>query len=105
MRGDLPGHLIAFQYVLQRADLESEVVGHAQQHQDFIGPIAMRMHVALAFQHFHQGLQLQIAARRDRLLVAIQFGLVIAPFFLVGARLGKGFPDDVLHAHAGGGIT
>ena len=66
--GDLLGHFVAFEDMLQRADLEAVVVRHAQQHQDFVGAIAMRVHQAFAFQHFHQRLQLEIAARRDGLL-------------------------------------
>ena len=41
MRGDLFGHLVAFEHVLQLSDLESQLVAQVEQHQDFIGAVAV----------------------------------------------------------------
>ena len=57
--GDFVGDFVAFQDVLEGADLEAEFLGHAQQHQDFVFAIAMRMDVALAFEHFDERIEPQ----------------------------------------------
>ena len=53
MRGDLFGHFVAFQHVLESANLETHFIGDANQHQDFVGTVAVGMHVAFALHHFH----------------------------------------------------
>jgi hypothetical protein len=45
--GDLLGHLVAFEYVLEGAHLEPVVIGGADHHEDFIGAVAMDVHVAI----------------------------------------------------------
>src|ERR1700691_3407382 len=37
--------------------------------------------------------------------MAVDLGFVIAPFLLVGAGLGQGLANDILHTHAAGGIA
>jgi len=48
VRLDLVGNLVSFEHMLQRRDLESKFVGDPQQHQDFVGPVAVRMDQAFA---------------------------------------------------------
>ena len=63
------------------------------------------MHQALAFQHFDQRFQFQIAARRDGGLALGGLGLVVVPGLLICFGVGEGFADHILDAHAGGGIA
>ena len=57
VRRDLLGHLVALEHVLERADLEAELVGDAQQHQDLVGAVAVGVDVALALEHLLQRLR------------------------------------------------
>ena len=63
VRGDLVGDLVAFEHVLEGRDLEAELVGDPQQHQDFVGAIGVRVDQPLALEDLDQRLELQIAAR------------------------------------------
>ena len=101
--GKFVGHFVAFQNVLKGADLEAELLGHAEEHQDFVLAIAMRVHVALAFEHFHERLEFQVAARRNEIFFAGGNALVVVvPGFLVIARLAESAANGFLHAHACG---
>ena len=66
VRGDLLRHLVALEHVLERGDLEAELVGDAEQHQDLVGAIRMRVDEALAFEDLDERLELQVAPRRRR---------------------------------------
>ena len=48
----------AFQNVLERPDLEAELVGDADEHQDFVGAVTVRVDEALAFEYLDEGLKL-----------------------------------------------
>src|SRR5205807_9907929 len=43
---------VAFENVLEGPNSEAELLRDAKQHQDFIFAVAVRVYVALAFQHF-----------------------------------------------------
>ena len=64
MRGNFLGHLVALEHVLERRDLETELLGNAQHHQDFVGAVRVRVHEAFAFENLDQRLELQVTARR-----------------------------------------
>ena len=98
MRGDLLRHLVALEHVLERRDLEAHLLGQADQHQDLVGAIAVRVDEALALEHLDQRLELQIAPRRQRGSAGLVL-LVVLPGLLVrGAR--ERVADHVLDAHA-----
>ena len=46
-------HFVTFKHMLQGFDTEMEFFGDAQQHQYFVGAIAVCVNKALAFQDFH----------------------------------------------------
>ena len=70
------GDLVAFEHVLQRLDLEAEAVGDAQQHQDFVGAVAVAVDLQVALEDVGQGFQAQVAARFDGGL-AVAFGFFV----------------------------
>ena len=74
--------LVAFQDVLQRPDLEAEAVGHAQQHEDLVGAVAVAMDLQVARQHVGQRLQPQVAARLDERLCPRRLAFSYASCFL-----------------------
>ena len=66
----------------------------------------MGMHVALAFQHFDERIETQIAARRDQIFFASGGALVVdVPRGFVVAGFGERAADGFFDAHARGGIT
>ncbi len=44
MRRNFLRHFIAFEHMLQGADLEAVIVGYMEQHQDFVLAVAVRMY-------------------------------------------------------------
>jgi len=63
--------------------LKTELLCNAQEHEDFILAVAVRVNVALAIQHFDERLEAQITARRDEILLAGSGTLVVViPVFL-----------------------
>ena len=101
MGDDFLGNFVAFEHVLQGADLEAVVVGDAHQHEDLVGAVAVRVDVAAAFENFLEGLHLEVFAGRD----AGFFRVVSVPLGLVDFGIIEGLADDIFHAHAGGGIA
>src|SRR5437879_10685514 len=88
--GQFIGDFVAFENVLKSADLEAELLGNAEEHQDFIFAIAVRVNVAFAFQYFDERLKAQVAARRDEIFFSGSEALVVVlPRFLVIASLAK----------------
>ena len=67
---DLVGDLVALEHVLQRGDAEAEFLGDAQQLQDLVGAVGVRVHEALALEHLDQRLELEVARRRDGRAIA-----------------------------------
>src|SRR4029077_17627001 len=92
--------------MLESADLEAEFLRHAEQHQNFVFAIAMRMDVALAFEYFDKWIEPKITAGRDRFLIAGGNALVVVvPRFLVVSSLGESGTYRFFDAHAGSGIA
>ena len=87
------------------ADFKAKFLGHAQKHQDFIFAVAVRVHVALALEHFNKRLEFQVAAGRDEIFLARgRAFVVIVPGFLVIAGLAESATNGFLDAHARGRI-
>src|SRR5208282_1116234 len=104
--GDFVGYFVAFEHVLERANLEAEFLGDAKQHQDFVFAITMRVNVALSFEDLDKRIEAKIAARRNRAFVAGGDALVVIhPCFLVVESLDKRGSDGLFDAHARSGIT
>jgi Tol biopolymer transport system component len=74
--------------VLQRGDLEAELVRDPEQHEDFVGAIRMRVDEPLAFEDFDERLELKIAPR-DRDTFA---GLLAASLLQGNSRSSAGAP-------------
>src|SRR6476620_8343005 len=100
MLGDLPRYLVRFERMLQCANLEAHLVGHSDEHQNLVRPIAMRVYIALAFENFDQRLQPQVFSRSDRMLSTRHPQAVSPPIRLVVLSLHKTLPDDLFNAHA-----
>ena len=97
--GDLGGDLVAFQDVLQRLDLEAEAVGDAQQHEDFVGAVAVAVDLQVARENVGQRFQAQVAARLDGRLCPRLFALlVVVPGLAVLLGLGEGADQHRLDA-------
>src|SRR6266850_6802314 len=59
------------------------------------------MHVAFAFEHFNQRLQLQVATGRYQVLFTMGYGSsILVPGLLVVARSREGITNHFLHPHA-----
>src|SRR5436189_288141 len=72
---------------------------------DFILAVAVRVNVALAFQHFDKRLEAQIAARRNEIFFTDGEALVVVlPRFLVVAGFTKRSANRLFDAHARGRI-
>ena len=84
--------------MLEGRDLESHLLREADEHQDFVRAVRVRVHQALAFENLDERLELQVASRRKR-AAGLGF-LVILPGFLVGLRAGERIPDHELDASA-----
>ena len=91
--------------MLQCLDPEVELFGYAEQHQNFVGAVAVGMHQALAFQHLHQRLQLQIAARGKRRFALRHLGSIGFPLALIPLGFGESLANHILHTHASGGVA
>ncbi len=105
-RGQFIGDFVAFQNMLKRADLKTELLCNAQEHEDFIFAVAVRVNVALAFQHLDERLEAQVAARRDEILLAGSGTLVVViPVFFVVTRFAERAANGLFHPHARGGIS
>src|SRR5215212_11832552 len=89
VRGDLTGDFVAFEDVLQLADLESQLVGEIEQHHDLVRAVAVRMDVDVAAQDVGHRLHQDVAARRNRGLFALLLCLVFVPRGQVVARVGE----------------
>ena len=104
--GDFIGDFVAFEDMLQGADLKAKFLGYAQEHEDFVFAIAVGVDIPLSFQHLDERFEPQIAARRNQIFLAGGDTLVvIRPGALVIERFRKGAPDGFFHAHARGGIA
>ena len=79
MRRDFLRDFVAFEHMLQGADFETVIVGDMQEHQNFILPVAVGMDQTLAFEHFDQGFEFQIARGRDGDFAARDFRVVFGP--------------------------
>ena len=58
--------LVAFEDVLQRADLHVEAFHRAQEREDFVLPITVAMNEPLALNNFADGFEFEVAAWQDR---------------------------------------
>ena len=97
---DLFGDFVSFKHMLQGADLESKLIGHAQQHQDLVRTVAVRMHVPLAFQYLDQRVEFEVALRFCNAFALGKACAIIHPLLLILTRIGEGLTDDILNAHA-----
>ncbi len=56
---------VPLQHVVEGANPEAHLLGKAHEHQDLVGTVRMRVHQALAFEHFDQRLELQVPRLRQ----------------------------------------
>src|SRR6476659_1106749 len=99
VRGDLFRDLVAFERVLERPDLKTKLVREIDQHQDLADDVAVSVHVTLAFEHFDERLELQIASRRYEVLVFANVGAILVPRALVIARADERVANRLFDAH------
>src|SRR6185369_1833184 len=102
---DLLRYLVTFEHVLERFDFEAKLVSQADEHQDLAGDVAVRVHVAFAFEDFDERLELQISARRNEVLVLLRSLAILIPRALVIARACERIANHFLNAHARVWIT
>ncbi len=103
VRRHLVGDLVAFEHVLEGGDLESHLVGDANQHQDLVGAVGVGVHEPLAFEDLDERLELEIAARgedrrgiRGIAVRGLAAALVVLPVALIGLGARECVADDVL---------
>ncbi len=102
MSRDFFGDLVAFQDVLERLNLDAEFIRHIQQHDDLVSAVAVRMHQQFAAQNVGHRVELEIAARRERIFTAFFGGFVSVPLLHIIAPLREGIADRLFDAHACG---
>src|SRR6267378_3404250 len=103
--GQFIGDFVTFEDMLESTDFETKLVGDSKKHQDFILAVAVRMDVAFAFEHFHERIEAQVAARGDEVFFSGRNAFVVfIPHFLVVARFGERSANCLFHAHARSGI-
>ncbi len=95
--GDLVGHLVALEHVLQRRDPEAELLGQAHQLQDLVGPVAVRVHQALALEDLDQRLELQVAPRLGGAVAGRRSRLVGVPLLAGTPRASTNACADHVH--------
>ena len=101
MGRDLVRHAVALQHVLQRGDPESELLRQPQQLEDFVGPVAVGVHQALALQNLDQRLEFQVPRGRPA-APAGGFRLAVTrPRVPVLRGPRERLPDHVENAHPG----
>jgi hypothetical protein len=87
--------------VLERRDLEPELLGDAHGGENLIGPIAVTVDQALALQNFDKRVELEIAPRRLRRCARHCVGLRHSGSTLaVGLRAPECVAHDLDHAHS-----
>ena len=87
---DFRSDLVAFEDVLQRANLHAEFVRDAEQHQDFVRAVAVRVNAEIAGEYVGQGFESQVAARLGERAIGLLALLVGVPLLLVGKGFGEG---------------
>ena len=86
--------------MLQGGDAEAHLLGDAEELENLVGPIAVRVDQSLALQDLDQRLELEVPPGSDEPFRAGALLLfVLLPFLLVGAGPRKGLPDDVDDPH------
>ena len=94
--GNLIGHFVAFQRVLEAADPHAEALHQADEHEDFILAIRVAMNPAAPLQHFTQGFEFEVAPGREG---GPAGGLLPAGQVFPGGDEAVGYQRA--HAHAG----
>ncbi len=106
VRGDLLRDLVALQHVLEGGDPEAELLREPDELEDLVGPIRVGVDEALPLQDLDERLELQVAPRRDQILLAgLPPSPVLLPLLPVLARLDERLADHVHDAHPRCGIT
>ena len=95
--GDLVGHLVAFEDVLEGGDADVEGLHGAEEGEDFVLAIGVAMDEAGALEDLGEGLEFEVATRGGGLLPGIAPAL---PFGGVVAGGGEAVDVEGAHAHA-----
>ncbi len=79
--GDFVGHLVHLQRVVEGAHLVAVFLGDGFLGEEFVGAVAVDLHVELAAQHVGQCFEFQVALGSHGVLVALgNLGVVGVPF-------------------------
>src|SRR4029079_15217724 len=105
MSRDLFRDLVAFERVLERSDFKTKLVREIDQHQDLAGDVAVRVYVAFAFENLDERFELQIATRRDQVLVVLRRRTIFIPRSLVITRARERIANRLFNTHARVWIT
>src|SRR5438876_10512930 len=101
MLGDLLRDFVTLEDVLERGDLEPELIGHPKKHQDLVGAVAMRVDQSLPAQNLCESFQLQIFCGRYGWLVCRQGSfLVLVPLLGIGTCFNQGVTYHVFNPHS-----
>ena len=94
MFGQLLGHFVALQHVLEGVDAEAEILGHPHEQEDLVGAIGVCVDSDVALHDVDERLQPEITARHQA-----ANPLVLLPLAPVVLRLGKPPAECVFDPH------
>src|SRR5690606_28352036 len=104
-RGQAVGDLVGLDAVVERGDVEAELLGQVEHGRHLVGAVAVDVHEDLALERRRQRLQLEVALAA---LVVVGIGavrLVALVAVLGGVDEGRAIAGDVAHAGRGAALA